>query len=159
MQKEKLAATGVASLILFLAASCKWAASQDEFFQADYNMWVENARALPTERVYELYKQQLEMPPPSEPTLAVVLGERGKESVDMMISDLLAGESSIIKGYYPLLSEVNRRSGFNFCQSGNYYYKINRGLEKALNLSFTESMKYEGGSSTAFDRMCSRMSR
>ena len=141
-----------------MGASCGQGQGGDEFFQADYDEWVENARKLPTERVYELYKKQLEMPPPSEPTLAAVLGERGKESVDLMISDLMKKDSTIIKGYYPLLSEVRQRSGFNFCKDDEYYYKINRGLELELGLPFPKSKQYEGGNSTAFDRMCSRMS-
>ncbi|HET9638259.1 MAG TPA: hypothetical protein VFP12_03550 [Allosphingosinicella sp.] len=125
----------------------------DPFFEAPYERWPDNARKLPTEHVYALYKEQLEMPPPSEPTLAAPLGERGRAAIQLMIADLDQGDQTILKGYYTLLSETSLRSDFDFC-STDYYYRINRGLEKSFGLRYPRDRTYAGGQANAFDRLC-----
>jgi hypothetical protein len=137
-------------------ASCG-SRENDPFFDAEYDSWPDNARELPTQRIYELYKKQLQMPPPSEPTLATPLGERGRAAVDLMIGDLDRGDQTILGGYYTLLSETNLRSGFDFCTTGDYYFRINRGLERATGFQYPKDLRYRGGQGNAFDQLCYRI--
>lgn len=151
MQLKPRPASAVA-LAASLLLSC--GRPHDDFFDAEYSQWVDNARKLPTKRVYELYKIQVNMPPPSEPTLAQVLGERGREPLELMISDLMNNRREVLPGYFALVSEVNDRSKIHVCSDDNYYYRINRALEKGYGQPFPKDLVYRGSERTAFDRFC-----
>ncbi len=108
-----------------LAASCRDSSyPKDKFFDAPPELWVDNARRLPPQEIYRLYRVSLyAFPPPPDTRLAEALGEHGRVAVDLWASDLeRTGSVKSIPDFGPILFHAYYRGGFSVCRDDPLLY-------------------------------------
>lgn len=92
----------------------------DRFFCFDVSQWEENAAALTTRRVFELYVLDRRISMPAHSLFANILGKRGEETLFILEQHLERNQTDREIGFYrPILIHVIEE-GFDFCGSIHY---------------------------------------
>lgn len=100
---------------LLVSCSSITLCEKDSFFCQPRNQWVASASKLPTDRVYKLHTDLQSFYRPGDYELLHVLGKRGGEAVDAMITDINNRKSSAFNDITAVLTAVRVGSGYNIC--------------------------------------------